>query len=72
VRIRNSRAAHDRYDHSIMKQLSIVYALLIAFSTVQAAEYALQEFDVSGILSDGIARDVVANVQTMPLRVEHE
>jgi hypothetical protein len=67
VRIRNSRAAHDRYDHSMMKKFSIVYALLIAFSTVQAAEYALQEFDVSGILSDGIARGVVESVQAIPL-----
>jgi len=72
VRVRNSRAAQDRYDHNIVKQLSIVYALLIAFSTVQAAEYALQEFDVSQILSEGIARGVVESVQAMPLPVEHE
>lgn len=45
-----------------MKQLSIVYALITAFSTVQAAEYALQEIDLKEIVSHGI----VESVQAMP------
>ena len=45
-----------------MKQLSIVYALLIAFSTVQAAEYVLEEFDFTEFLSYGIGE----SVQAMP------
>ena len=72
MRLRNSCEAHHRYDPIIVKQLSIIYALLVAFSTVQAAEYALREFDVSEILSDRIAVDVVASVQAIPLQMERE
>ena len=62
MQIRNWPDALRRYDRSIMKQLSIVYALITGFLTVQAAEYALQEFDFKEIVSHGI----VESVQAMP------
>jgi formate hydrogenlyase subunit 3/multisubunit Na+/H+ antiporter MnhD subunit len=45
-----------------MKKLSIVYALITGFLTVQAAEYALHQFD----LKEMIAYGIVESVQSMP------
>ena len=62
MQIRNWREAHRRYDESVMKTLSIVYALITGFLTVQAAEYALHEFDFKEMVAYGI----VESVQAMP------
>jgi hypothetical protein len=45
-----------------MKKLSIVYALITGFLTIQAAEYALQEVDFKEMVAYGI----VESVQSMP------
>ena len=45
-----------------MKSLSIFYALITGFLTVQAAEYALQEVDFDKMVACG----VVESVQSMP------
>jgi hypothetical protein len=45
-----------------MKQLSIVSALITGFLTIQAAEYALHEFD----LKEMVAYGVVESVQSLP------